>query len=161
MDPLTIYGIGAGISGLGSWLSGSAAERSARKELAWKKYLLQVEQARRAGATRALGGYGYQAYESPVLARYLAGELTPAQQATISQQQRLGEATIARRAAGMGMPSGAQAGLYGQLGSQVALGAGQLAGQQQLLGLQYSMADWARQQEAEQRRKELLAQYAT
>ena len=58
------------------------------------------------------------------------------------------------------MPSGAQTGLYNQLNRDVTLGAGQMGGQNQQLGLQYSMADWARQQEANQWKAAQLAQYA-
>lgn len=161
MDPITMYGIGAGLGALGSWLGGSAQAKEAKRARQLQEQQMAIEQARRVAATQALQGYGYQAYSNPLLSQYLSGQLSGAQQGQIAQNQRVGEASIARRSAGMGMPSGAQAGLYGQLSRDISLGAGQQVAQQQNLGLQYSMADWARQQEAEQRKKELLAQYAS
>lgn len=165
MDPVTMYAIGAGVGAIGSWLTGSSRAREEKKrrrmEQKMEQQRINLEQSRRRAGTAAIQGYGgYQAYQSPILAQYLSGQLTPAQQAVIGQQQRVGEATIARRGASMGMPSGAQAGLYGQLSRDISLGAGQLSGQQQQLGLQYSMADWARQQEAAQWKAAQLAQYA-
>lgn len=165
MLPAVGYVIGAGIGALGSYLGGSSQAREERRrtqaEQQANQARLDAEYNRRIAGTKAIQGYGgYQAYQSPILAQYLSGQLTPAQQAVIGQQQRVGEATIARRSAGMGMPSGAQAGLYGQLSRDISLGAGQLSGQQQQLGLQYSMADWARQQEAAQWKAAQLAQYA-
>lgn len=153
MNPMTVYGIGAGLGALGSWLGGNAQAKAQKQQMA-------IEQARRVGATQSLQGYGYQPYSNSILAQYLSGQLSGAEQGQIAQNQRIGEASIARRSAGMGMPSGAQMGLYGQLSRDISLGAGQLAGQKQQIGLQYSMADWVRQQEAEMQKKQLLAQYS-
>ena len=157
--------IGAGIGALGSWLGASGQQKEDKKRRQMEQQMMQAqldaELNRRKGATRAIQGYGgYQAYSNPILSNYLAGNLSPAQQAQMDYQSRLGGQQIARRSAGMGMPSGAQAGLYNQLNRDVTLGAGQMVGQNQQLGLQYSMADWARQQEANRWKAAQLAQYA-
>lgn len=154
----------AGISALGSYLGGQG-QANASKDAArtsYKQWEAQqaIESQRRAAAREALQGYSYQSYSNPILSQYLSGQLSNAQQAQIAQNQRVGEASIARRSAGMGMPSGAQAGLYGQLSRDISLGAGKQVADQQNLGLQYSMADWVRQQEAAMQNKQLLAQYA-
>lgn len=155
----------AGITGLGTWLSsrGQQTEEARRRQMEQQiaQAKLDAELNQRKAATKIMQGYGgYQSYSNPILSQYLSGNLSPAQQAQMDYQQRTGGAQIARRGAGMGMPSGAQAGLYGQLTRDVALGAGQMVGQQQQLGLQYSMADWAKQQEANQWKAAQLAQYA-
>lgn len=152
--------ISAGLSGLGSWLSANAQSDQAKQQAKLQQQQMAIEQAHRVAATQALQGYGYQAYSNPILSQYLSGQLSNAQQGQIAQNQRVGEASIARRSAGMGMPSGAQAGLYGQLSRDISLGAGKQVADQQNLGLQYSMADWAKQQDAAMQKKQLLAQYA-
>jgi hypothetical protein len=132
---------------------------------------------------------GLQSQTQATLAQFLGGQLTPAQQGILAQERQLGEEQIARTAAQRGMPAGGQLALSTQLARDIALKGAELGGTQQQIGLQYALpyeqfeaeqfyrpqeiereerrtafeyglADYLRQQEAEQRRRELLAQYA-
>lgn len=203
--PALAYLGGAAIGGLGGFLS---AREQARAERARMEEQRRHDEARRARAREQFQGFGYtpfrqtyqpfelQAFVSPlqeqqqaVLAQFLGGELSPAQQAQLERQRILGHENIARMAAGRGMPGGAVGALAGQMGRDITLEAARMGDERQRFGLQaavpfeqmwerrfiapqevaraerraaheFGLAEWLRQQQAEQRRRELLAQYA-
>lgn len=140
-------------------------------------------------ARRAIGGYDYTPYKpyqpykaalptKSVLASMLRGELAPGQIETFAQQRRLGEETIARTAAGVGMPVGGRSALAVQLSRDIALGAGRMAGERQQFGVQaalpyeqmwaeeyrrpyeYGLQQWLMGEQAEAQKAQLMAQYA-
>jgi hypothetical protein len=166
MDPFNGYALISAGKGLSGYLSGQGAQREAGQNRQLTREQMNREDARRRQAQTYLSGYSYTPYSqaggqgASVLANYLRGNLPIGQQNVINQNRDLGMSAIDRRSAGAGTPSGGRAALNVQLQRDLALGAGQMAGQQQQIGLQASMADYFRQQEAENQRRQLQAQYA-
>lgn len=160
--------VGGAISGLGGWLGGMAQEEEAKRAR-------ETSEARSARARKTLSTYGagYQPYASPLqaqqqstLAQFLSGELSPAQTKAIGFQRKKGYAGIARQAAGAGTPMGGRSALAVQLERDLALGAGQLAGQQQQFGLTAGvpyenlwLQNWLATQQVPLRKTELMARY--
>lgn len=168
---------GAAISGLAGWLQTQSEQRAEEARRGRATTALS-------GYAYTPYGEKYQPYASPLqgaqesaLAQFLSGELTPGQQSAISFQRRKGQAGADVRSAARGTPGGGRAALDVQLERDLLLGAAGLSAQQQQIGLQagvpyeqlwgaesrrpyeYGLAEWMRGQEAEMRRKTLLAQY--
>lgn len=130
-----------------------------------------------------------QPQQQTAISQMLGGQLSPATLATLNRQRKLGMEDIERTAAQRGTPAGGHSALTTQLGADIALRAAQLAEERREKGLQYALpyqqfeaaqfyrpqdiereeervqyefglADYIRQKEAEQRRRELLAKYA-
>lgn len=197
------YGLISGaVSGLAGFLGAESERKRGESDRAYqeriakeeREYTERITKEKRERAKGILDeGYAYTPYGetyapyvSPfaeqtqaTLAQYLKGELTPAQQAVLEQQRRLGEERIGVTAAGMGMPGGARAGLGVQLSRDIALGATGLVGEQQRFGMQAvlpfeaagreearygyetGLAAYLRGEKAKARRQDLMLQYLT
>jgi len=183
--------VSGGLSGLAGYLGAEVERKRGESE---REYAERIAKERRGRAREIIGdegaytpyGVAYEPYVSPLeeptratLAQYLRGELTPGQQAVLAQQRRLGEAGIARTAAGARLPGGAMAALSTQLARDIALRGVGLAGEQQRFGVQAALpyaaagreearygyetglAAYLRGEQAKARRRELELQYLT
>lgn len=200
MNPATTMLIGAGIGGIGSYFQGTAEEQAADQQYQIEQQQLQLQQqewAAQQASKQAASGIisadmsGSSAaptmdYTNPLagqtnqtLASMLTGQLTPAQQALMTQTTNAGAQGVNAAAASSGMPAGARAGALASNAANVGTQFGNIASNEMTAGVsganqaantglnvasannQSSLAAYLNNQQQQNLKAQTLAGYAT